>query len=119
MRGIGVARQREHVDVDLQLLHRLLGLHAEALLLVDDQQAEVLELDAVLQQAVGADDAVDLAAGQPVDHPLGLLVGQEAAEHLDADRVAGEAVGERVAVLRGQQRRRARARRPACRPGSP
>ena len=32
--------------------------------------------------------------------------GEEAAEHLDADRVAGEAVGERVAVLRRQQRRR-------------
>ena len=36
-------RQRQHVDVGLQLLHRLLGLHAEALLLVDDQQPEVLE----------------------------------------------------------------------------
>ena len=35
--------QREHVDVELQLLHRLLGLHAEALLLVDHEQAEVLE----------------------------------------------------------------------------
>ena len=38
-------RQREHVDVRLELLHRLLVLHAEALLLVDDEQAEVLELD--------------------------------------------------------------------------
>ena len=53
--------ERQDVDVDLQLLHRLLGLHAESLLLVDDQQAEVLERDAVLQQPVGADDAVDLA----------------------------------------------------------
>ena len=58
------------------------------------------------KQPVGADDAVDLAAGQSVDHPLGLLVRQEAAERLDADRVAGEAIGERVAVLRHEQRRR-------------
>ena len=31
--------------------------------------------------------------------------GEEAAEHLDPDRVAGEAVGERVAVLVGEQGR--------------
>ena len=46
-------RQREHVDVGLELLHRLLVLDAEALLLVDDQQAEVLELDVVLRAGGG------------------------------------------------------------------
>ncbi len=45
-------------------------------------------------------------ARQPGEHLLGLLGGEEPAEHLDADRVAGEAVGERVAVLGGQQRGR-------------
>ena len=59
--------QRQHVDVRLELLHRLLVLHAEALLLVDDEQAEVLELHALRQQAVGADDAVDLARRQAGD----------------------------------------------------
>jgi hypothetical protein len=34
---------------------------AEALLLVDDEQAEVLELDVLREQAVRADDDVDLA----------------------------------------------------------
>ena len=56
--------EREHVDVVLQLLHRLLVLHAEALLLVDDEQAEVLELDASCEQPVRADDAVDLAGAR-------------------------------------------------------
>ena len=45
--------EREHVDVGLQLLDRLLVADAEALLLVDDQQAEVLELDVVRRAAGG------------------------------------------------------------------
>ena len=51
----------EHVDAGLQLLDLLLVGHAEALLLVDHEQAEVLEVDVVGQQPVGADDDVDLA----------------------------------------------------------
>ena len=58
-------RQREHVDVGAQLLDRLLVRHAEALLLVDDEQAEVLERDVARQQPVGADDDVDLADLSP------------------------------------------------------
>ena len=96
----------EHVDVVLHLLHRLFGLHAEALLFVDHQEAEILEHHPVLQQAVRADDTVDLARLEALDDLLGFFVGEEAAEHLDANRVAGEAVGERVAMLRCQQRGR-------------
>ena len=99
-------RQRQHVDVRLELLHRLLVLDAEALLLVDDEQPEVLEPDLFAEQAVGADDAVDLAGLDALDDVAGLRRGQEPAQRLDADRVAGEAVGERVAVLAGEQRRR-------------
>ena len=67
VRGIGVADKRDHVDVGPQLLDLLLVLDAEALLLVDDQQAEVLELDVGGEQAMGADHAVDLAGAQPLD----------------------------------------------------
>jgi hypothetical protein len=35
--------------------------HPEAVLLVDDHQPQVLELDLLLDQLVGADDDVDLA----------------------------------------------------------
>ena len=53
--------QRQHMDVGAQLLQPLLVADAEMLLLVDDQQAEVLELDALGQQRVGADHDVDRA----------------------------------------------------------
>ena len=46
-------RQRQHVDLAAELLEPLLGGDPEALLLVDDDQAEVLELD-VLAAAGGA-----------------------------------------------------------------
>ena len=107
VRGIGVAVSVSTSTFDLQLLHRLLVLHAEALLLVDHEQAEILERDALRQQAMGADHAVDLAGRQAVHRRRAACAGgEEAAERLDADRVAGEAVGERVAVLAGEQRRR-------------
>ena len=98
--------QRQHVDVRLELLHQLLVLHAEALLLVDDQQAEVLEVHVSTEQAVGSDHAVDVAGLDAGDDVAGLGRRQEPAQRLDADGVAGEAIGERVAVLGGQQRRR-------------
>ena len=55
-------------------------LDAEALLLVDDDQAEVLEPHLLAQDAVGADDQVDRAVGQAVEHRLGLAVGLEAGQ---------------------------------------
>ena len=44
--------------------------HAEAVLLVDHHEAEVLEGDVLLQQAVGADHDVDGARGEPLEHAL-------------------------------------------------
>ncbi len=57
--------QRQHVDLGAQLLEPLLLGDAEMLLLVDDQQAEILELDRLAEQRVGADDDVDAAVGEP------------------------------------------------------
>ena len=57
-------REGEHVDLQLQLAQQLLLLDAEALLLVDDQQAEVLGADVAGEQAVGADQDVDAALGE-------------------------------------------------------
>ena len=42
-----------------QLLQPLLVLDAEMLLLVDDEQAEIGELDVLAEQRMGADDDVD------------------------------------------------------------
>ena len=52
------------MHIGVQRLQPLLVRDAEMLLLVDDHQAEILELDRSCQQRVGADDDVDVAVGQ-------------------------------------------------------
>ena len=56
--------QRQHMHLRPQLLQPLLVADAEMLLLVDDQQAEIPELDRLAEQRMGADDDVDIAVGQ-------------------------------------------------------
>src|SRR5262249_45418197 len=51
--------ERQDVHAAAQRADALLVLHAEAVLLVDDEQAQLAELDVLLQQAVGADDDVE------------------------------------------------------------
>ena len=119
VRGIGVAVSVSTSTSALQLLDPLLVLHPEALLLVDHQQAEVVEAHVAVEQPVGADDDVDRAGAQPLHDLLGLGVGEEARQHLDPHRVGGEAVGEGLEVLLGEQRGRHEDRAPACRPGPP
>ena len=57
-------RQRQDVDLLLQLLEALLVGHAEALLLVHDDQPQVAEPDVLAQQPMGADDQVHGARGR-------------------------------------------------------
>ena len=59
-------------------------LDAEALLLVDDDQSEVLRGDVAREQAVRADEDVDLAREEALERGLLLLVGAEARQDLDA-----------------------------------
>ncbi len=99
-------RERKHVDPLGHALDRLLVAHAEALLLVDHQEPEVLEPHVLGQEPVGADDHVDRPVGQPL-HDGTLLGGrEEAAEHLHADRIGRVALGDGLRVLAGQERRR-------------
>ena len=95
--------QGEHVHLGAQLLHPLLLPHAEAVFLVDDGQAQVLEHHVLLQQLVGADDDVDGAA---LEAGLGggdFLGRAEAGKFGDPHRGIGEAVGEGLEVLFGEQ----------------
>ena len=64
MRGIGVAVSVRTSTWVLRLLDALLVGDAEALLLVDHEQAEVLEAHVGGEQAVRADDDVELALGE-------------------------------------------------------
>ena len=87
VRGIGVAVSVSTSTLVAQLLDELLVLHAEALLLVDDEQAEVLEL-ARRPRAAGA--CRSPRRPRPTrrrDHACLLLGGEEPRQHLDAHRV--------------------------------
>ena len=80
VRGIGVAVRVSTSTSRAQLLQLLLLPHAEAMLLVDDHQAEVPELDVLLDELVRADGDVDGAVGQPGDRGGDLLRAAEARE---------------------------------------
>ena len=68
-------------------------------------EAEVLELDVLLEQAVRADDDVDAAVRQPFSTIcVCSCVGAEAGEDVDRDGEGGEALGERLIVLLGEDR---------------
>ena len=66
--------QRQHVDAELERLQPLLVPHPEAVLLIDDQQAEILERDVGRQQPVRADHDVDLTLRDPL-HQGGRVFG--------------------------------------------
>ena len=112
-------RQRQHVDLAPELLEALLGGDPEALLLVDHDEAEVAEPDVLRQQPVRPDDEVDRAVGEAGDRPLLLGRRHEPGEEADRERERPEPLAERRVVLGREDGRRARAPRPACRPGSP
>ena len=89
-----------------QLLELLLVGDAEMLLLVDDDEAEVLELDGLAEQRMGADDDVDRALGEFLLHPGQLGGGDEPRGLRDVHREVAQAVGEGLGVLAREQGRR-------------
>ncbi len=95
----------EHVHVGAQGLQALLVAHAEAVLLVDDEQAQVLEARMGVQQAVRGDDDVDAAGLKAGQRRGGLARVAEARKPLHAHRQVGEAVAEVAQVLLHQKRR--------------
>ena len=98
----GRCREREHVNVDLYHLEPFLVLDAEALLFVNNEQAEVFEPDLWFEQRVRADDDVDFARGQAFEN-VALLGGRaETVQHIHGHGEQGEALAERAAVLLGE-----------------
>ena len=73
---------------------------AEALLLVDDQQPQILEFHVLLQQLVGADEQIQISGTGGFQNPLLLLGGGEPGEHLNFHReVPKPAAGGSVVLL--------------------
>ncbi len=102
----GRGAQREHIDFGAKLLELLLLGDAEALLLVDDQHAQIFEFQLAAQQAVGADDQVDGPGSQPFENFSLLGLGAETTEHLHADGEVAQPLAEGAVVLLGQDRGR-------------
>ena len=100
--GNGSGGHREDVDILAHFFQALFVSHAEALLFVDDEQAEILKLHVLREQAVRADDDVNFACFEFVEHFLLFFFRAEAAEHFDADGKCGEAAAESFVVLEGE-----------------
>ena len=99
-------RHREHVHLEPKLAQELLLGDPEALLLVDDHEAQVLGDDVAREHAVRADQHLHLAVAVLLKHALHLGRRPEARHHLDAHREVAEPVLEGGGVLLGQDRRR-------------
>ena len=63
VRGIGVAVSVSTCTSARSCFQLFLVRDAEMLLLVDDDEAEILELDGLAEQRMGADDDIDGAVG--------------------------------------------------------
>ena len=98
-------REREHVNLLAQVLELLLVLHAKALFLVNDHQAQVLGVHIGGKQTMRADEHVDRTLGKRLERALLLRRRAEAAEHLDLKAKRGKALKERLVVLLGQNGR--------------
>mgnify|MGYP000653534119 CR=1 FL=1 len=98
----GGGRQRQYVDGLAQVLQLLFVLHAEALLLVDDDQSQIVRVHVAREQPVRAHEHLHVAFGEAREGRLLLLGRAEAREHFHGDAEGVEAVFEGGVVLLGQ-----------------
>ncbi len=106
VRGIGVAVSVSTCTSLAQRLELLLVRDAEMLLLVHHQQRQVLELDRLAEQRMGADDDIDVAGGQAGFHRLELRRRHQPRGMRHVHREAAKSFGECLEMLACQQRGR-------------
>src|SRR3546814_6278398 len=94
------------MDVRLELLQPFLVDDAEPLFFIDDDEAELFELDRFGDHRMGADDNVDRAVGEAVASFLRLGGGNEARQAADVDGEAFEAFDEIGEMLAREQDRK-------------
>ena len=78
--------------------------HAEALVLVHNQQAQVLKLDVFRQQPVRADQDIDLPRLHPRHNIFLFLRGAEARNHFDVDGELRKPLLECLEMLKAENR---------------
>src|SRR5262249_2860551 len=78
-------------------------MHAETMLLVDDDEAEVAELDALLEQRMRADQDIDLSFFQRGKDGLALTPALATREKGDAESRRGGKRADRLHVLTGEK----------------
>ena len=98
--------QGQDVDIGCPGLPFFLLGHAEALFFIDDQETQVLELDLLVEQAVGPDEDVDIAGQGPGQDIFLFFIRAEAVEDVDVDAEGTEAFHKGLEMLLRQDRRR-------------
>ena len=111
--------EREHVHRQAERLEPFLVLHAEAVLLVHDQQPEVLELHVSREQPMRADHDVDLAAPPVARAPSSAPVPSGTARAPRPSPENPPAAPRRCARAARRESWSAPAPPPACRPAPP
>src|SRR5262245_57914548 len=99
-------RQADHVDELAQLFQALLVDDTEAMLFINDNQAQIFKLHILLQQSMGSDQNVDVTAHGLLEDFRDLLRGQETADHFNAYRVIAKPLPKSLEMLLRQNRRR-------------
>ena len=92
-------RQRQHIYVLLKLLDLLLMLNAEPLLLIDDQKAQILELDVIPKHPVSPDHNIDQTPFHILHRLLLLRRSPETAHQVHPDREILHPLQERIVML--------------------
>ena len=103
--------ERQHVHLQAELAQELLLRDAEALLLVDDDEAEIRRDDVTREDAVRADEDVHLARSELCERALHVRRGAEPRHHLAHDREVAVALAKRVPVLLREDRGRCQHKR--------
>src|SRR6185295_8731041 len=98
--------EREHMHFGTKLFELLFVGDAEMLLLIYDQKAEILELDAAAKQCVCADHDIDLAVSHALLGLCQIGCGHEPRGLAYFHREAAEALSEGLEMLPRQKRRR-------------
>ena len=97
--------QRQHMHLFAQLLQAFFMAHAEMLLLIDDEKAEILERDRFRQQRMRADHNVDLSAFDAFAHLRQLLRRNETRSLRNLHRKTAEPLRKGLKCWRAAARR--------------